>query len=88
MGTALREVDAMASALGINPMDPRWKDDGGDDGARQALGALVEAQLEARARARAEKDWSASDAIRDSLAAAGIEIADSAEGASWSLRRG
>ena len=89
LGTALREVDAMASALGINPTDPRWKDDGGgDDGARQALGALVEAQLEARARARAEKDWSASDAIRDSLAAAGIEIADSAEGASWSLRRG
>lgn len=88
LGTALREVDAMASALGINPTDPRWKDDGGNDGARQALGALVEAQLEARARARAEKDWPASDAIRDSLAAAGIEIADSAEGASWSLRRG
>ncbi|HEV7167833.1 MAG TPA: cysteine--tRNA ligase [Micrococcaceae bacterium] len=87
LGTALQQVWAMTSALGINPMDPQWKGDVGDDGAHKALGALVEAQLEARARARTEKDWAASDAIRDSLAAAGIEIADSADGASWSLRK-
>jgi cysteinyl-tRNA synthetase len=87
LGTALQQVWAMTSALGINPMDPQWKGDGGDDGAHKALGTLVEAQLEARARARTEKDWAASDAIRDSLAAAGIEIADSADGASWSLRK-
>ncbi len=86
--TALREVWAMTGALGVNPMDPHWKGDDGDGGAHKALAALVSAQLQTRSRARAEKDWAASDAIRDSLAAAGIEIADSADGASWSLRRG
>jgi len=47
----------------------------------------VEAQLEARAAARANKDWAASDAIRDTLAAAGVVVEDGAEGATWSLKR-
>ena len=53
-----------------------------------ALGVLVEAQLEARAHARAAKDWAASDAIRDTLAAAGVVVEDGPDGASWSLKRG
>ena len=41
-----------------------------------ALGVLVQAQLDARAAARAEKDWAASDAIRDTLTAAGVVVED------------
>ena len=36
-----------------------------------------------RAKARADKDWAASDALRDQLDAAGIEVQDAADGQSW-----
>ncbi|MDI3194282.1 cysteine--tRNA ligase [Pseudarthrobacter sp. AL07] len=52
-----------------------------------ALEVLVEAQLAARAQARASKDWAASDAIRDTLKAAGVVVEDGPEGATWSLQR-
>ncbi|MFC9352960.1 cysteine--tRNA ligase [Arthrobacter sp. NPDC057013] len=58
-----------------------------DDQATSALGTLIEAQLAARAEARARKDWAASDAIRDTLAAAGVLVEDNADGATWSLQR-
>ena len=51
-----------------------------------ALDVLVAAQLADRAAARAAKDWARSDAIRDTLAAAGIVVEDSADGARWSLK--
>ncbi len=84
--TAHREVFVMTSALGLNPLDPHWKDDGGDPAGRAALESLVTVQLDARQAARVAKDWAASDAIRDALALAGIEIADSADGARWSVK--
>ncbi|MDP9692945.1 UNVERIFIED_ORG: cysteinyl-tRNA synthetase [Arthrobacter globiformis] len=59
-----------------------------DDQATSALGTLIEAQLAARAEARSKKDWAASDAIRDTLAAAGVLVEDNADGATWSLQRG
>ncbi|MFJ6456820.1 cysteine--tRNA ligase [Paenarthrobacter sp. NPDC091669] len=52
-----------------------------------ALEVLIDAQLAARAAARANKDWAASDAIRDTLAAAGVVVEDGADGATWSLKR-
>jgi cysteinyl-tRNA synthetase len=50
-----------------------------------ALDLLVRAELEARADARANKDFATADAIRDRLVAAGIEVADTADGQKWSL---
>ncbi len=84
---AYRQVGAMTTALGINPMDPQWQDDGGDPAALRALQTLVETQLQARQVARSAGDWAASDSIRDALALAGIGISDSADGASWSVRK-
>jgi cysteinyl-tRNA synthetase len=52
-----------------------------------ALDRLVKAQLAARAEARSRKDWAASDAIRYTLAAAGVLVDDNADGATWSLQR-
>ncbi|MFJ5699206.1 cysteine--tRNA ligase [Arthrobacter sp. NPDC093139] len=81
---ALAGVTDMLRVLGISAAaQPAL-----DDQATAALGVLVEAQLAARAEARAAKDWAASDAIRNTLAAAGIVVEDSADGATWSLQRG
>ncbi len=52
---------------------------------RDAIAPLVEALLELRTAARAAKDWAASDLIRNKLAAAGVEVRDSADGATWVL---
>ncbi|WP_457972536.1 cysteine--tRNA ligase [Arthrobacter sp. D1-17] len=81
---ALASVNDMLRVLGINDA----AQPAADNEATAALGILVEAQLAARADARARKDWAASDAIRDTLAAAGILVEDSADGPSWSLQRG
>ncbi|MBT8163117.1 MULTISPECIES: cysteine--tRNA ligase [Arthrobacter] len=81
---ALQSVMAMTTVLGLNDVRGEVQE---NSGTAQALEVLVEAQLEARAKARATKDWAASDAIRDVLAAAGIVVEDGADGASWSLKR-
>jgi cysteinyl-tRNA synthetase len=81
---ALHEVHAMLGVLGLNDTAAPAADEHAD----AALGVLVEAQLAARARARADKDWAASDAIRDTLAAAGVVVEDGTAGATWSLKRG
>ncbi len=41
--------------------------------------------LEARARARAGRDWAESDRLRDELAALGVEVVDTRDGQSWRL---
>lgn len=46
--------------------------------------ALVEVILKLRAEAKANKDYAASDKLRDALAAIHIQIKDSKEGTSWS----
>ena len=81
---ALTSVTDMLGVLGVSDAAQPAV----DDQATAALGTLVEAQLAARADARARKDWAASDAIRDALSAAGVVVEDSADGATWSLQRG
>ncbi len=49
--------------------------------AEEAIAKVVDA----RARARANKDWAASDRLRDALATVGIAIKDSKDGTSWSI---
>ncbi|HET9029542.1 MAG TPA: cysteine--tRNA ligase [Candidatus Aquilonibacter sp.] len=48
----------------------------------------IEAVIARRAQARAEKDWAASDRLRDALAKCGITIKDSKEGTSWTVAAG
>ena len=52
---------------------------------RAVLGPFVESLLDLRRRARAAKDFAASDRIRDQLTAAGVEVRDTPDGAEWSL---
>ena len=83
---AASSVRAMAGVLGVDPLAPQWVAAGGnDDETAVALDLLVRAELDAREQARANKDFATSDAIRDRLVAAGIEVADTADGHKWSL---
>jgi cyanophycinase-like exopeptidase len=58
---------------------------GGVRDPRVVLGPVVEAALAARITARDAKAYAVSDAIRDNLTAAGIEVRDTADGAEWVL---
>jgi cysteinyl-tRNA synthetase len=80
-------MDAVAMMTAVLGLDAVAGTDAGSSKESAALEVLVEAQLEARAAARAEKNWAASDAIRDTLAAAGVVVEDGPDGASWSLKR-
>ncbi|WP_372699912.1 cysteine--tRNA ligase [Arthrobacter sp. JSM 101049] len=82
---ALQQVLAMTSTLGLD--DAAAGGSGaGSPAAQEALDTLVQAQLAERIEARAAKDWARADRIRDTLAAAGIVVEDSADGARWSLK--
>lgn len=82
-------VIAMTDVLGINPLSATWGGAGGsrEDELTQALDALVQLQVESRAKARAARDFETADQIRDALVAAGITIEDTPRGARWSLTR-
>lgn len=55
---------------------------------REVVGPYVEALLELRARARAARDYAASDLVRDRLVAAGVEVRDTPDGAQWVIAQG
>jgi len=65
---ALRDLDAVLGLL-PDPVD--------------ALAPDLVALLDARAAARAARDWAASDRLRDQLAAAGIVVEDTRDGQRW-----
>jgi cysteinyl-tRNA synthetase len=72
--------------LGVLSEDPvEWlsKSDADGDG---LAAEVIDQMLIDRAEAKAERDFSRADAIRDELNAEGIIIEDSASGATW--RRG
>jgi cyanophycinase-like exopeptidase len=52
------------------------------------LRPAVDLLLDLRARARAAGDYATSDEVRDRLAAAGVEVRDTPDGAEWGLRAG
>lgn len=77
------ELIASGRLLGFLGADPEaWFQGGVDEGFR----ARIEALVAQRADARAAKDWAGADRIRDELAALGVEVMDSAKGATWRLK--
>ena len=85
----LQAVEQMLDVFGLDPDAPEWAhlaSDGGSD-LEPVVDTLVQALLTQRADARARKDWAAADAIRDQLAAAGLKIIDTPEGARWELEK-
>lgn len=77
---------ALRSMLDVFGLDPaQWASAQGENKANNALDVLVAAQIEARTEARKNKDFATADAIRDTLAQAGIVVEDSTNGARWTL---
>jgi len=84
--SAHHAVVAMLDVLGVNPYSEPWLAGASDDTElRAAVDSLIGGLLEARADARAAKDWATADRIRDQLAQAGIVVDDTAGGVRWSL---
>lgn len=88
-GEALRaagSVRVMLGVLGLDPLSAEWRSGAeGDAAAMVALGALVEGLVAQRQEARAARDFQAADRIRDMLAQAGVQLADSPQGTRWSV---
>ncbi|MGO4957227.1 cysteine--tRNA ligase [Luteococcus sp. Sow4_B9] len=83
----LAAVRMMLEVFGLDPDSPEWAHLASDGGSNlePVVDSLVQNLLAQRAEARANKDWAAADAIRDMLAATGLKITDTPEGATWSL---
>jgi len=71
LGDLIPALDALAVELSVERGEPV---------------AIIEALLKARARAKADRDFATSDLIRHRLAAIGIMVEDTSDGARW-LRR-
>ena len=61
------------------------EDAGASGKAEKALEGVMQLVLDARKKAREEKNWAESDRIRDTLAALGIAVKDTKDGATWTL---
>lgn len=59
----------------------------GNAAREESFGKAIDLLLEVRAKAKAAKDWSTSDQIRDELAAYGFEVKDTKDGATWKLNK-
>ena len=86
---ALAAFDLMRDAIGLCAMGSA---DFQSEVKTKRLGALgvtvaeIEALLEQRSEARASKDWSRADAIRDELLEKKIIVMDSPDGVEWRIR--
>ena len=82
--SAAAELVAAANILGLLQLDPeewfKWTPEGSSAG---LANEDIEDLINQRTQARADKDFAASDRIRDELAAQGIVLEDGPDGTSW-----
>lgn len=84
----VQEMSWIADVLGVFGRDPEVYLDARRDLKAARIGldlAKVEALIEARKAARAEKDWERADAVRDQLSALGVTLRDRPSGSSWTI---
>jgi cysteinyl-tRNA synthetase len=82
--SAVGGIRAMVTVLGVDPLDPEWASESAKGS--EALQVLVDRVMELRWQAKADKNFSLSDSLRDAVDAAGIDISDGPTGSTWSLR--
>ena len=81
---AAAEIRGALAILGCDPFDSVFNAGGKD--LSEALDGVIQLALAQRAAARERKDFAASDAIRDGLAALGISIEDTPQGQRWTIK--
>ena len=74
LASTLADVRRMLTVLALDPVE-QWPSSGGSE-LSGVVDALVALAVEARADARARKDWARADAVRDTLNASGIVLED------------
>jgi cysteinyl-tRNA synthetase len=79
-------LDRINSLLGVISHDNGFNAQPCGDKASSVDEAMVLAKIEERNAAKKAKDFKKSDAIRDELAALGIELRDSPQGTTWHVR--
>jgi len=79
------EVVGMLAILGLDATSDAWEHRG-DQQLAVVVDGLVTELLKHREAARERKDFAAADAIRDSLAALGVEVSDTPQGPRWRVR--
>ena len=77
------ELLAAGALTGFLQADPEAWFQGGADG---TFRARIDALVAQRVAARAARDWPAADRLRGELTALGVEVMDSAGGATWKLK--
>lgn len=87
IASAANEIRGALEVLGCDPFDPVFAVNGAGEDFTAALDGVIKLALAQRTAARERKDFAASDAIRDGLAALGITIEDTAQGPRWSISR-
>ncbi len=87
IASSANEIRGALDVLGCDPFDPAFAQSGTGSDMTTALDGVIQLALAQRTAARERKDFAASDAIRDGLAALGITIEDTAQGPRWSISR-
>ncbi len=78
--TAMSVLRELGAIMGLFLKAPKKT---GDDSASATVDGLMKLLIELRAKARTNKDFATSDAIRDGLSGAGITLQDLKEGTTW-----
>ncbi len=81
----LKELTDTMHLFAFDLLGLKAEHSGGNENREKAFGKVMDMVLELRAKAKADKDWATSDRIRDELAAAGFEVKDTKDGATWKL---
>jgi cysteinyl-tRNA synthetase len=85
VAAVVAELRRMLQVLALDPVD-QWP--AADGALYGVVDALVGVAVEARAQARADRDWARADAVRDRLATAGVVLEDTPAGVRWRLTTG
>ncbi|MFL6139865.1 MAG: cysteine--tRNA ligase [Frankiaceae bacterium] len=88
LAAALGAVRRMLEVLALDPVAQWPATTGAGSELEKVVDALVRVALDARAEARARRDFAAADSIRDRLESAGVVVEDTAEGTRWRLATG
>ena len=79
LGALLKKLAGLLGILQLNPDE--WLQQDADGDGMDA--ASIEAKIQERIRAKADKDWAKADGIRDELKAAGITLEDKGADTIW-----
>ena len=79
MGALLKKLGGILGLLQLEPDEWLQRDDSGNG----LDVAAIEAKIQARIEAKANKDWAQADAIRDELKAAGVTLEDQGPETTW-----